>query len=155
MLFSNSPARIVSLNLKNSMSTSHKTTVLNDLTLLFVDDEEVIWQAIAPPLRRRFKEVFYARNGVEALEMFHRLQPSVVVTDIQMPLMDGMELVKKLRQTAPQPLPIVVISAYNDPEHHSDLADRHIYKPVDMHLLLDAIINAAGYYGLIKLDRLG
>ncbi|MFA7242529.1 MAG: response regulator [Sulfuricellaceae bacterium] len=137
------------------MSATHKTNVLNDLTLLFVDDEELIWQAIAPPLRRRFKEVYYARNGVEALEMFHRLRPAVVVTDIQMPQMDGMELVRKIRQSAPPSLPIVVISAYNDSEHRSDLADRHIYKPVDLHLLLDAIVDVAKHYGLVKLDRLG
>lgn len=128
------------------------STDLRNLTLLFVDDEEIIWQALETPMRRRFREVYYACNGVEALEIFHRMQPSVVVTDIQMPLMDGMELIRQIRQTAPQPLPIVVISAYNEPEHHSNLADRHVCKPVNLYLLLDAIRISAISYGLLESD---
>ncbi len=131
------------------MSTLPDAGALRKLTLLFVDDEEMIWQAIAPPLLRRFKEVYYARDGLEGLEMFHRMRPSVVVTDVQMPLMDGMELVREIRRAAPQPVPIVVITAYNDAAHRSDMADRHVHKPVDLHRLLDAIIDVAGSYGLM------
>ena len=80
-------------------------------TVLIVDDNAV---------DRRFAgglieesggvDVIYADDGEQALEKIHELKPDVVVTDLQMPHMDGLELVTKIRLTNPA-IPVVLMTA--------------------------------------------
>ena len=66
--------------------------------VLVVDDEIHIVHVVAIKLRNNGYEVLSADNGAEALEVALREKPDIIVTDYQMPVMTGLELVEKLRQ---------------------------------------------------------
>ncbi len=73
-------------------------------TLLLVDDEEEVVQIIMKKISWEeigFSVIGHANNGVKALEMVEEYQPDVVITDIKMPYMDGMELAKRIKAGYP------------------------------------------------------
>lgn len=105
--------------------------------VILVDDEEEAREAI----RRRinweeigFTVVGTAENGEEALEIAENCEPDVVMTDIQMPFMDGLTLLKKLKERFPD-LRSVIFSGYDDFEYAKEAikleSEEYILKPVD------------------------
>ena len=77
---------------------------MDKYTILLVDDEEEVIQAIIRKINWEelgFSVVGYADNGIKALEMIEESQPDVVMTDIKMPYMDGMELCSHIRREYP------------------------------------------------------
>ena len=73
-------------------------------TLLLVDDEEEVIQIIMKKIAWEeigFSVIGHANNGVKALEMVEEYQPDVMITDIKMPYMDGMELAKQVKAEYP------------------------------------------------------
>ena len=110
-----------------------------ELTLLYVDDDEEMWRLLERPLRRRLKEVHYARNGREGLETAERCRPHVIVTDLQMPVMDGLEMIAEARGRPGFDIPIIVVTAFSDQEHYTELADGYVYKPLKIRDLLEKI----------------
>ena len=83
-----------------------------DKTVLVVDDEIHIVHIVAIKLRNNGYEVISADNGAEALELALREKPDIVVTDYQMPVMTGLELVEKLRQhDQTKDIPVIMLTA--------------------------------------------
>ena len=73
-------------------------------TVLLVDDEEEVVQVIMKKINWEglgFSVIGYANNGVKALEMVEEYQPDIVMTDIKMPYMDGMELANRIKAEFP------------------------------------------------------
>ena len=73
-------------------------------TVLLVDDEEEVIQIIMKKIAWEeigFSVIGHANNGVKALEMVEEYQPDVMITDIKMPYMDGMELAKQVKAEYP------------------------------------------------------
>jgi two-component system alkaline phosphatase synthesis response regulator PhoP len=80
--------------------------------VLIVDDEIHIVHVVAIKLRNNGYEVISADNGAEALELALKEKPDIIVTDFQMPVMTGMELVEKLRQhEETRDIPVIVLTA--------------------------------------------
>ena len=80
--------------------------------VLVVDDEIHIVHVVAIKLRNNGYEVMSADNGAEAFELACREKPDIVVTDFQMPIMTGMELVEKLRQhDETKDTPVIMLTA--------------------------------------------
>ena len=89
---------------------------MSEYSVLLVDDEEEVIQIIMKKIdweSMGFRIVGYAHNGVEALEMAEEVQPDVVLTDIKMPHMDGLELSRRAKEENPA-LQIVIFSGYSD-----------------------------------------
>jgi CheY-like chemotaxis protein len=80
--------------------------------VLVVDDEIHIVHVVAIKLRNNGYEVVTADNGAEAFEVARSEKPDIIVTDYQMPVMTGLELVRKLRQI-PQTkdIPVILLTA--------------------------------------------
>jgi two-component system alkaline phosphatase synthesis response regulator PhoP len=80
--------------------------------VLIVDDEIHIVHVVAIKLRNNGFEVISAQNGKEAFELACEQKPDVIVTDFQMPVMTGLELVEKLRQQpATKDIPVIMLTA--------------------------------------------
>jgi CheY-like chemotaxis protein len=77
--------------------------------LLVVDDEEAIRELTSTVLADDGYEILMAEDGVHALELLPRFRPDLVITDLQMPRMSGIELVKIMRQRFPH-LPVIILS---------------------------------------------
>ena len=80
--------------------------------VLVVDDEIHIIHVVAIKLRNNGYEVVSAENGAEAYELVLSENPDIIVTDFQMPIMTGLELVQKLRQNdQTKDVPVILLTA--------------------------------------------
>ena len=86
-----------------------------DRNILLVDDEEDIRDVLSVSLEDFGYEVYTAENGQEALEIYKEKKPSMVLTDIKMPLMDGIELLKEIKKRNPE-TEVVMITGHGDME---------------------------------------
>lgn len=115
---------------------------LRDFKVLFVEDEVKIREHIANSLSYMVKQVEQASNGLEALEVMQDFTPDIIITDLEMPLMNGMEFVKTVRQTNKDVL-IVVITAHTNSEYLLELIDMHIehfiVKPINFEKLFEVL----------------
>jgi CheY-like chemotaxis protein len=80
--------------------------------VLVADDEIHIIHVVAIKLRNNGYEVIAANNGLEAYDLACREKPDVIVTDYQMPLMTGIELITKLREDEKtKEIPVILLTA--------------------------------------------
>ena len=86
---------------------------LENFTLLYAEDETIIRMNIARQLGDYFQTIYTATNGKEALEKFFDYKPDVVILDINMPHLSGLEVAKKIRERDNE-VPIVILTAYSD-----------------------------------------
>ncbi|MBN1795241.1 MAG: response regulator [Sedimentisphaerales bacterium] len=81
-------------------------------TVLVVDDEIHIVHVVAIKLRNNGYEVITASNGAEAYELACREKPDIIVTDYQMPVISGMELIEKIRANEEtKDIPVIMLTA--------------------------------------------
>ncbi|MCD6272579.1 MAG: response regulator [Deltaproteobacteria bacterium] len=110
--------------------------------ILFVDDEKKIIKTYLRMLRKLPWTLFIASNGINALEILEKERIDLVVTDIKMPNMHGLELVAKIREQDHN-LPIIICSAYKGMKADQDLVYYNVSafmdKPVDQDALLNKI----------------
>ena len=104
---------------------------------MLVDDEEEAAKVIARRIdwdSMGFNQPCYAANGLEALEIAEAVQPDVVMTDIQMPYMDGLELARRLKENWPN-IRIIIFSGFDEFEYAKEAvrlqAEEYILKPVN------------------------
>jgi DNA-binding response OmpR family regulator len=81
-------------------------------TILLVDDEDAVQKLLAYPLEREGFRVLQARDGEEALERFAEERIDLVVLDVMLPKLDGLEVCKRLR--AESAVPIIMLTARDD-----------------------------------------
>lgn len=109
--------------------------------ILVVDDEPKIRMFIRANLQARGYDVYLAQDGVEALDMAARVLPDVVVLDVVMPRMDGIEVCRRIREWADTP--IIILSVKEDEELKVKAldsgADDYITKPFSLEELLARI----------------
>jgi CheY-like chemotaxis protein len=114
------------------------------LVALVVDDSMLIRYTVCRFLEERGFAVESATNGLEALQVLARVQPNLIVTDMQMPKMSGSELITALKsnpKTATIPLIIVAGrgSGFDESESRADFA---IYKDIDIEAQLEKALDA-------------
>ncbi len=109
--------------------------------ILLVDDEPIIIDSLTYSLRREGFEVFSAVDGAQALDMFESTRPDLVVLDIRLPIIDGLEVCRRLR--AHSPVPIIMLTALgNEMDRVVGLevgADDYLPKPFSFRELLARI----------------
>ncbi|MBO7369676.1 MAG: response regulator transcription factor [Campylobacter sp.] len=115
---------------------------MKELNVLLVEDEAKIRDLLAGVMEKVFKKVITAQNGEEGLKKFKKFNPNIVITDILMPIRDGLEMSKDIRAISPE-TPIVVLSAFNDKDKLMQAIEiginKYLLKPIDMDELIYAI----------------
>ncbi len=115
---------------------------LKTLTILYAEDEEGIRKKISDSLRYYVKSVIEAQNGERALQLYREKKPDILFTDIMMPKLDGIELVRTIRKDDVK-MPIVIITAHTDKEYLLRAVDLHleqyIIKPINLTDLKNAL----------------
>jgi two-component system response regulator (stage 0 sporulation protein F) len=108
--------------------------------ILLVDDEEGIQLLYREEFEEEGFEVTTAYNGEEALEQFSQELPDLVILDINMPGMNGIEVLRRMKEINPN-LPVILSSAY--PEYKQDLStwasEDYIVKSANMDELKNAV----------------
>ena len=110
---------------------------MSTYSLLLVDDEEEVIQIIIKKMNWEalgFTVAGYAGNGVKALEMIEEYQPDVVMTDIKMPYMDGIELTRQVKERYPE-TKILVFTGFDEFEYAKEAVhmgvEEYILKPIN------------------------
>lgn len=119
--------------------------------ILVVDDEPKIRMFIRANLEAREYEVHLAQDGAEAVEMAARLMPDVIVLDVNMPRMDGIEACKRIREWSN--VPIIILSVREDEKDKvralNEGADDYVTKPFGIEELLARIRVALRHVGAV------
>ncbi|WP_456449591.1 HD domain-containing phosphohydrolase, partial [Hydrogenimonas sp.] len=119
---------------------------LRSMRILYVEDDTISRDEVAFLLETYVGELILGSNGEEGLKLFREKQPDIVITDIQMPHMNGIEMAKEIRKEAPE-LPIVITTAFNDSNYLFKAIELNITiyetKPIDLRRLLQKLISIA------------
>ena len=91
------------------------TKKLSKYTIVYAEDEKGIQEEIQEILELFFKDVFIANNGLEALELYKKHKPDLIITDIKMPKLTGLDFIKELRKEDDKTC-IAVTTAFTDLE---------------------------------------
>lgn len=112
--------------------------------ILVVDDSSMTRKMVTSILSREGYQVDSAGNGLEALERLYQAAYDLVITDINMPQMDGLEFLRQIRQEAPYSrLPVLVLSSNSSPEEVQRTlragASLYLIKPAPPEKLLESV----------------
>ena len=86
-------------------------TLLSNISILYVEDEKMISDEVSFFFEKYVKNFHTASNGEEGLALFKEVKPDILITDIQMPKMNGLEMIKEIGNTS---VPIIITTAYSD-----------------------------------------
>lgn len=116
-----------------------------NLEALIVEDSITIQKQMRMFLEKLFKKVYVANNGFEGLEVFKRVSPEIILTDLQMPKMDGHEFIENIKRIDDKSQ-IIVFSAYGHSENiikflRMGVTD-FIQKPVNFNQLTQSLLKA-------------
>lgn len=119
---------------------------LSQMHILYVEDDEVIAEAFLIMLKRMVKRVYYCKNGKEGLETYQDEHPDIIITDIKMPVMSGLEMARAIRQKDDE-VPIIIVSAYNETEFLQEAfivgITYYLNKPVNRLVLMRTLNESA------------
>jgi two-component system cell cycle sensor histidine kinase/response regulator CckA len=119
---------------------------LKTLTLLYVEDDTDTCEQLGRFLQQRVETLITAASGAAGLAAYHTHRPAIVITDIQMPEMDGLTMsmeIRKLNST----VPVIVTTAFEQTNYLLRSieigVDKYVIKPVDPDLLYNALLECA------------
>lgn len=113
--------------------------------LLIIDDEKPTLSMFRLFLTALGYEVLTAENGLEGIELFKKESPPIVLTDIKMPGIDGLEVLKQIKNISPK-TEVIVITGHGDVDLAKEAMDLNasgfIHKPIDRKSLEEALNKA-------------
>lgn len=122
-----------------------ETTSAQSLKVLLVDDEEDLVRTMAERMEMRDLGSDVALDGQQALDMLESDVPDVMVLDLRMPGMDGMEVLRRVKETYPQ-IAVIIMTGHGSDKDEEEArrlgAFDYLRKPVDMSQLMEVVRNA-------------
>ncbi|MCG6551353.1 MAG: response regulator [Candidatus Magnetominusculus sp. LBB02] len=116
------------MNIETAEGHFHK-----ELSILYVEDDDAVKKALTRFLSKNAREVYFASDGKEGLQLYNLHKPEIVITDIRMPVMDGLAMSKAIKEINPNSF-IIVTTSHNDVEFLMSAidigVDKYIVKPI-------------------------
>ena len=115
------------------MTKNKNGNLFYNLKVLYVEDEDFHREQLGIFLKRRFGKLYLAENGFIGFEKFKETSPDIVITDLKMPEMDGIELTKRIREID-KDCAIIITTAFSDVETILEAVnigiDKYVLKPI-------------------------
>lgn len=115
---------------------------LSTLTVLFVEDEDNLREALEGAIGDEFAKFISARDGEDGLKKFKKYKPDIVITDIMMPILDGLMMTQAIKALSKE-TPVVILSAFSEKERLLKAidvgVDKYLIKPIDPDVLLKTL----------------
>lgn len=131
--------------------------LLKNLKILCVEDENNISRLLKDALGEYFYSFIIAKDGLEGIEKYNKISPDIVISDIMMPKLNGLEMTKRIRQED-EDLPIIILSAYSDKDKLLKAIDlginKYFIKPFNPEELLDYLFSLAKKLNKNKIVKL-
>ncbi|MFU8845025.1 MAG: response regulator, partial [Bacteroidales bacterium] len=113
-----------------------------DISVLFVEDDDLLRAIYERILDKLVDRLYIASNGKEGIEAYHTHHPDMIITDIMMPVMDGLEMVEEIRKIN-RDVRLVILSAYGEAEYFMDAikigVNSFLLKPVETKKLISLV----------------
>lgn len=120
--------------------------MLKQFSLLYIEEDTTAAHAFLSEFEKFFKSVFVAHSAEEGMRIFEMSQPDMVVTDLQLSSLDGVEIIKQIRAIEPK-VPIIVNSAFSDShlllQSIALSVNDYILKPTNINLMFQALRKSA------------
>lgn len=130
---------------------------LKTLTVLYVEDDVDVRDQLAEYLRRRVARLLIASHGAEGLEVYRQEKPDLIVTDILMPVMDGLDMAREIRKID-FGVPIIVTTAFEQSNYLLRSievgVDKYVTKPINTELLYENLLKCTERLQTIEQLRL-
>ena len=114
----------------------------HDIRLLYVEDNREIRESTLEMFKRFFQHIQTAEDGVEGVKKFQEDEFDLVLTDINMPVMNGLEMIKNIREINPS-VTVIVLSAHNETDYFLESiklnVDAFILKPINVMQLMETL----------------
>ncbi|ADG93538.1 response regulator receiver protein [Arcobacter nitrofigilis DSM 7299] len=118
------------------------TTKNDKVKILYVEDDDITRENAIEYLENYFVNIYEAKDGLEALKKFEQINPDIIITDIQMPKVDGLEFIKSVRQKNKE-VQVIVITAFSHKEYLLKAIElqlvKYLMKPIKENELKDAL----------------
>lgn len=118
---------------------------LANIHVLIVEDDELTAYGLAQSLKKHCRQVDIAHNGIVGFELFEKNKPNVVIADINLPEMNGLEMVASMHAISPH-LPVIIITSYDSSENIMGSIEERAYsylrKPIRMEDLQTTLLMA-------------
>ena len=113
-----------------------------DLKVLYVEDNQGVRIQTIKMLSNFFINIQSAKNGTEGLALYNENKFDIVITDVNMPIMNGIEMSKAIR-LQDKNIPIIAMSAHNEKEILQDIEKQniqaYIFKPIDLDKFIEVL----------------
>jgi DNA-binding response OmpR family regulator len=107
--------------------------IYKNIKVLYVEDDEVARENGMEYLENFFEQIYEASDAIIALQLYEKYQPDIIITDIQMPKLNGLEFVKRIRQKDKK-TQIIIITAFCDKDYLLSAIElglvKYLVKPV-------------------------
>lgn len=134
-----------------TMLNLERISELSELNVLYVEDDDETSEELELVLQSWFSNLYVASNGREGLDLFQKYKPDIVISDIQMPKMNGLSMSADIKHINPNQ-EIIILSAYNDVEYlfrALELGIKHyVTKPISIERLLEKLIEIKQHMSL-------
>lgn len=121
------------------MKTINKD-LLSNITILYIEDEKMIRDEVSYFFSKYVKNFHTATNGQEGLELYNQIKPDLIITDIQMPKMNGLDMIKEINN---KKIPIIITTAFSDIDYFLKAIElnvsKFIIKPINLMELVKSI----------------
>lgn len=129
---------------------------MKNLKVLIVEDEIKLANLVKSSIKELFFKVTIAKDGIEGLKKFQSFKPDIIISDITMPNLDGLQMCQKIREQSS--IPIVILSAYSQKEKLLKAIDlginKYFIKPFDIEEFLEYLTNLSKNIKKIKTYKL-
>jgi len=133
------------------LNSKELSKLLKELTILYVEDDKITRDSITDTLKIFCNNIITASNGQEALEIFKQNKIHIVITDIEMPIKNGISLVTDIRKNDIK-TPIIMLTAYTSNEYLLPCVNlniqSYIQKPINYTKLKDSFYKVITYLNL-------
>ncbi len=114
----------------------------NTISILYVEDQDDVRLFLSKILSRHYSNVYLAENGKQGLELYKEHKPDIIISDIKMPVMDGLSMSTRIKEINPRAR-IILTTAHSDMEYFIQSIEiginQYILKPIDREKLYNAI----------------
>lgn len=126
------------------------------LKLLYVEDEEIVRAPFSEMLIRRVQEVITAENGEVGLKLYEQCKPDLIITDIKMPIMDGLTMVDRIR-ARDKHIPVIITTAFEFKDYLKKSIEvgvnQYLVKPIERSAVDQALAEMARLVEFQKATR--